>query len=258
LADDPFVTKWLRDEQSAHHPKGFHTRRLSELPDTRSAAEGHLARTCVRHLRRPGVLRRLGVAGFPHTAAALADVPDDIRYRHGIFGEILAAEYMIQVEGHVVPVYRLQYRTHPYHSMPGEDVIALESLDGRDRLRVAEAKTRQEYRGAMVTDACSQIRATGAKPRPESLSFILDRLDEQGKHELFDRVLGLVDPAGSGEPARSYLIFLVTGDRPLDPFAEVDDGATKTGPLTVVSLHLPDLAAFVKSVLETEVNVDEI
>jgi hypothetical protein len=204
----------------------------------------------VHHLTHPDVRAELSEAGLPRTADALADIPDDPKYRHGLFGEILATEYIAEFEGATVPVYRLRYRSHPHHSMPGDDVLAIASDEaGNDMLLIVEAKAGQAYRKAAVVDACKQVREASAKVRPTSLTFVLNTLADRRDQSTLQRLSALYDPTADCPPDRRYLIFLVTGTRPRDPFGAVDDSTAKVKGLGLVSVHLSGLAGFVKTVM---------
>ena len=260
---DNFMCQWLKPERIRDCP-GIIGWRLCEEAAFRDVAIPCLAGACSVHLRDPDeytaeVTEILEDAGFRATAVALGELEqasDEVQ--KGMVGEVLAGEYLQQFEGYRVPVYRLRYRFSRTVSPPGEDVIAVRVEGDQVDVCVVEAKVRGQFQSHAVEEALDQLRRYTDDPRPQALMLIREVLWDRGERDMWRVFVRLGDPSHPDHPGRRYLIFLVTGNRPRQPFGAVKDVDHGLDDLHGVSLSLTHLDAVIFSALNTEVDVSEL
>jgi len=178
----------------------------------------------------------------------------------GNFGEIVASEYLRQMLGYEIPVYRLRYNPNPESSMKGDDVLGFKfgNVDGSGReIIVGESKARQKFSRSAVEDAYQQLAKSSRRPHPISLTFIANILRLEGQPEKADAILSYLELSGSNLPRKSWLLFLVTGNRPNDPFGCLQKRDDIVGNLIVANAHIEGLAKWVDRLFEQEMGLDE-
>ncbi len=196
----------------------------------------------------------------PEAAKELDRRPGDENIRKGNFGEVLASEYLKQKEGYLIPVYRLRYSQHPDASPPGDDVLAfkLDSQKGsKKEICITEVKVRNRFDSDAVKEAYEKIDKSynGLRPRPKTLLFIIHILRKEKKDNLADELLNLLDRTRGNSFNVRHIIFLITGNKPRDPFNVIESIEKPVRNLTAVNLTLNDLTEFVNTVFEREVNL---
>jgi hypothetical protein len=231
---------------------------LDEIIGGRLAVEKAIGEAVFVHHQDPETYRqKLAYLGYSGTAAELDRRPKSQKTRMGNFGEILASEFLRQIRGYNVPVYRLRYNTNDESSPKGDDVLAFEFADRARKLKdtviVAEVKVRSTFRTDAVDEAHDDL-SKGKRPRPKSFSFVVDVLFKEGKADEAKRLLDLSKKFGGKSLTKRSLLFLVTGNKPAQPFASLS-GKKKLAPnLETIHLPLDQLAELVTSTFEATID----
>jgi hypothetical protein len=237
---DRFVAAWLRLRPEPKYTS-FTCTMLSEIEGSRPFVERALTEAVFVHHNDPETYRqKLAHLGFPSTAAALDRRPRSLKTRLGNFGEVLASEFLRQIRGYRIPVYRLRYNSNDESSPKGDDVLAFEFADRargvRDTVIVAEVKVRSSFRSDVVEEAHDAL-LKGHRPRPKSFMFVVDVLFKEGKADEAKRLLDLSHKFGRRSLQRKSCLFLITGNQPRDPF-ETLESKRRLAP-ELEALHLP-------------------
>ena len=236
-----FVASWL---SSATDPKysTFTCTLLDEISGSRPAVEQAIVEAVFVHHQDPETYRqKIAYLGYPATAAELDRRPKSSKTRMGNFGEVLASEFLRQVRGYDIPVYRLRYNANDESSPKGDDVLAFEFADKsrkvKDSVIVAEVKVRSTFRTDAVEEAHDALCKEGQRPRPKSFSFVVDVLFKEGRIDEAKRLLDLSKKFGGRSLTKRSLLFLVTGNKPAQPF----DGLSARKHLApnLETVHLP-------------------
>jgi hypothetical protein len=124
-----FLASWLQAAQDGSYAT-FTCTVLSEIGGSRAMIERVLSEAVFVNHHDPDIYRqKLAHLGFPATAAAIDRRPRSVKTRLANFGEVLASEFLRQVRGYRVPVYRLRYNANDESSPKGDDVLAFEFVD---------------------------------------------------------------------------------------------------------------------------------
>jgi hypothetical protein len=227
-----------------------------ERPNRREGIVDVLAKTISFHHNDPDEFRGIvAELGYAQAANEFDKRPRDDKTRKGNFGEVLAAEFLRQVEGYDLPVYRLRWNTNPDTSLRGEDSLAFKfgRPDGSGReICVVESKCMTTFARNKVAEAHGQL-VMEKRPRPTSLPFIYSVLKQTGQHEKAQKVLEFQKRFGPLLPAYRFFLMITTGSRLQSPF-EVIESLPKVVPnLTTASLSLSELNALVSRLFEAEV-----
>jgi hypothetical protein len=177
---------------------------VAAIIPTHYAAEEHVAR----------VLRRLG---RPRAAAFIeGKLPTTKAIRSGDLGEILATEYIGAGTPYAAPIKRLRWKDHRNMAMRGDDVIALmrDPITGRLHFLKAEAKSRANLAGGVVTEARVGLDKDGGLPSAHALEFIADRLMEAGDTQLADAIDDALLKHGIAPQSVKHLLFTFSGNDP--------------------------------------------
>lgn len=259
--DDNFMEEWL--ERGTPRPTYTRFRHvpLSERADKRDHVFKLLAGTIFIHHNDPEEYREIVAdLGYERAAQEFDKRPHDDKTRKGNFGEILASEYLRQVERYDLPVYRLRLNTNPDTSLRGEDVLAfkLGNPDGTGReICVAEAKVMSQYDKDEVGAAHKQLRS-GHRPKPNSFTFVCSVLWQKGQREKAATIRAFLNRSTPHPPLRRNFLMLVTGSRPRNPFQVIEDEPEVVVNLTAANLSLTDLTNLVNELFEAEVNLDDL
>ena len=256
-----FVRAWLH---SAPDPtfKTFTCTVLTEIQNSRSIVEKALGDALFVHHNDPDTYRqKLAHLGYPATGAALDRRPRSEKTRLANFGEILASEFLRQIRGYNIPVYRLRYNCNDESSPKGDDVLAFEFADKsrgvKDTVVVAEVKVRSAFRSQAVEEAHDSL-SKGHRPRPKSFAFVVDVLFKEGRADEAKRLLDLSHKFGRRNLTRRSCIFLVTGNAPDKPFETLRSKSRLAPNLETVHQTLPGLGSFVASAFEVSVDVNDL
>jgi hypothetical protein len=258
VTHDNFVVAWLKSVPDPRYTS-FTCILLSEVDGSRQIVERALGEAVFLHHHDPETYRqKLAHLGFPATASALDRRPRSPKTRLANFGEILASEFLRQVRGYRIPVYRLRYNCNDESSPKGDDVLAFEFADRsrgvKDTVIVAEVKVRSKFRSSAVEEAHDALRK-GHRPRPKSFMFVVDVLFKEGKADEAKRLLDLSHKFGKQSLTRKSCLFLITGNRPGEPFENLKSERRLAPNLETVHLSLDQLKDLVTSSFEAAVDV---
>jgi hypothetical protein len=258
-AGDKFIARWLENSDHYQEYQKFRHIPLSEREGMRRAVFGFLARTVITYHNDPTEFSEIVAhLGYEQAAQQFDKRPKIDRTRKGNFGEIIACEYLRQVEDYELPVYRLRWNTNPDTSMRGEDAITFKfgNPDGTGReICITEAKVMSQYRGDTIQEAYTQL-CSEHRPRPNSLPFIYSRLREKGAVEKANAVLDFLDRSLPHPPVRRHFLMIITGNQPQDPFRVVEDADEVVSNLTASNLSLNQLTEFINELFEVEIGGD--
>jgi Cap4 SAVED domain len=257
---DQLLHRWLQASPDPV-PKRFTITLLSEVAGTRKAASKPLVETLFIHHNDPEIVRKkLARLGYSKVADALDRRPKSHNTRLGNFGEVIASEFLRELRGYEIPVYRLRYNTNDESSPKGDDVLAFEfagkGRGTRDSVIVAEVKVRSEFQSKAVEDAHDALRK-GFRPRPKSFAFVIDILFREGREDDAFRLLDLSHKFGKRSLTKRSCLFLITGNEPQDPFGCLVGRRLAPG-LETVQLTLDELPQFVNELFEAEVDINAI
>jgi hypothetical protein len=258
---DNFVASWLRSQSDPKYTT-FACTVLTEIAGSRPQVERALTEAVFVHHNDPETYRqKLAHLGFPATAAALDRRPRSVKTRLGNFGEVLASEFLRQIRGYRIPVYRLRYNCNDESSPKGDDVLAFEFADKargvKDTVIVAEVKVRSSFRSEAVEEAHDAL-LKGHRPRPKSFMFVIDVLFKEGKADEAKRLLDLSHKFGNRSLRRKSCLFLITGNRPRDPFGELESKSKLAPDLEAVHFPVDRLGEVVTVAFEATVDVTTI
>lgn len=252
-----FLVNWLAASPGQQYAK-FSCTTLVEVASSRPRIAKALSEAVFVHHNDPGIYRqKLKHLGYPATADALDRRPKSTKTRMGNFGEVVASEFLRQIRGYDIPVYRLRYNANDESSPKGDDVLAFEFADKakrtKDTVIVAEVKVRSTFRSDAVDEAHDSL-STGKRPRPKSFSFVVDVLFREGREAEAKRLLDLSNKFGKRSLVRRSLLFLITGNTPSAPF-DILDGKSRIAPgLEGLHLSLAQLSDLVTNSFEAQID----
>lgn len=170
----------------------------------------------------------------------LADELPEGNHRKGNLGEIIASEHLCQRFDYKMPVYKLRYRDSPL-SMRGEDVVAFKIENGCIKsVCIGEAKFIKEFKNETVKKSHSKLKTAHIKSY--TLSMIRNILDEK-EDDLAPQIDDIIKKLANDDFPRENWIFVVSGDKPNDPFEVLRNEDTVIN-LHVFSLYLENLIEF--------------
>lgn len=177
---------------------------IAAVVPTHYASEGHVAR----------ILERLG-----KTEAAQfirEKLPQSKRIRSGDLTEILATEYIADKMPYSVPIKRLRWKDHRNMSMRGDDVVGINRNPESGRLQFlkSESKSRVTLGATVITEARQGLDKDAGLPSPHALSFISERLLEQGNQQLADAIDDAQLKQGITVADVEHLLFTFSGNDP--------------------------------------------
>ena len=132
-------------------------------------------------LRRSALLRQ----GLP---LPLSRFPTNPTTRKGNWAEVLLCEYVAVSSDAHLPVYRLRDNPNIDQSMKGDDVLAFDLEADPVRIIVGEAKFRGTSTKKVVIDIVESLERSHRGGLPASLQFVADRLIQEGKESLGQRI----------------------------------------------------------------------
>jgi hypothetical protein len=259
ICRDTFVRIWLTRQDPSPTYTTFRHISLAEVEDLRETVFVPLAETIFIHHNDPEEYRANVVAlGYPELAETLDKRPRTSNTRKCNFGEILASEYLRQFEEYQIPIYRLRYNPNPESAMKGDDVLAFKfgEPDGSGReILIIESKVRGRFATEAVEEAYEQLES-GHRPRPKSILFVVTMLRKDKRDDEADQVVRLLNKFSPNQPVRRNVIFLVTGNRPRDPFRYIQEREEVIENLIAADVCITNMDSFVNAVFDCEVEVD--
>lgn len=136
--------------------------------------------------RRKNLIKSLG---FSDVQLPTSPYPKNLTTQKGNFAEIFLAEYLQSTTDAQIPVYRLRYNPNIEQSMKGDDVLLIDMDSEPLRIIVGEAKFRGVPSKQVIIDTIRALVNSNKVGLPISLMFVADRLFEEGKDELGEKVL---------------------------------------------------------------------
>jgi hypothetical protein len=190
------LSEWLEVESVPDF--SFAAERWTERAiDVKARADAVGREVLTNYTNRDWLARRLGSMGYERLAQHLKDtvLPPAGNTRTGDFGEIVGTFLLRRHKNFFVPVLRLRYKDAPSGTQRLIDIVAFQfrKPPGRTSIAVCEVKTRTYSDASIALRAADQL-AAAVKDLPLSLSFMDRRLTEEGKHQLADLVVDLLDP----------------------------------------------------------------
>ena len=150
-----------------------------------------------------------------------------------------------------MPVFKLRFMDTPNMPMRGEDIIAFEI--GKDNKIIAicigETKTLETYSKDKVKKAHEQL-VKANHFQPISLSLICNILYESGKDDLARQIDEILETLASKPFTRHNWIFIITGNKPNDPFGCIEEMDRVVEDLRTVSLCLPQISLFINDIFK--------
>ena len=117
--------------------------------------------------------------------------PKNPNTQKGNFAEIFLAEYLQLTTDSQLPVYKLRYNPNVNQSMKGDDVLLFDLDSTPVRIIVGEAKFRETPTKKAVVDIIDNLVCSNKIGIPISLNFVADRLFENNKDELGEKIFKL-------------------------------------------------------------------
>jgi Cap4 SAVED domain len=177
-----------------------------------------LAKAVPSHYASPeriaGILDRLGK---PLAASYLRQkLPTTKTNRSGDLGEIIASSYVDEYTTFTVAVNKLRWKDHREVAMRGDDIIGLEPDFVARKLRFlkGEVKSAASVTSKRLQDARNALEKSDGLPSPHALSFIADRLCEEGKVDLAALVDQVNLSVGIRPGEMDHMIFIFSGNDP--------------------------------------------
>ena len=252
LSRNNFDEFWLENVSPLNYKKLSH-KPLQEKANSRNAVAPYITQAIIdHHLNRRRIADWLNELDHNKTASEIVkNLPRDDRTRKGNFGEVIASEHLRQKHGYLMPVFKLRYRDSHNMPMRGEDIVAFVLTPQRkiSKVCIGEAKTLSRFASRTVLDAHNRLK-NSYHPCPETLSMLANILYEIGNKKLgseIDRISRLL--ARKDVPTENW-IFLITGNKPRNPFEEIEKLEDIIEPLVCVDLQLPNLKVFVDDLFD--------
>ena len=122
---------------------------------------------------------------FEEYAKSLHVFPNADKTKKGNMGVVILTEFLSQVSGINVLIFKLHYNPNVDQSMKGDDVLLVDEK----KIILGESKFRTTPSKNAVEEASKLMNNTLALPM--SLGFIADILSEQGEEELAEKILDI-------------------------------------------------------------------
>ncbi|MCB2353137.1 Hachiman antiphage defense system protein HamA [Clostridium estertheticum] len=186
--DDNIFSDWLVCKDLDCTETKIH-RSLTEKADYREQSVEEISNWLVSHHlsnRKRDLLKKkkeiLEKYDFKEYANNLHILPQTDKTKKGNIGEVILAEYLHISSGIDTLIYRLRYNPNVDQSMKGDDVL----LIGEKDILLGESKFRTTAGKSVVEEISNNFGK--ALKLPISLSFVADRLYEDGKYDLSDKI----------------------------------------------------------------------
>lgn len=160
--------------------------------------------------------RQLKLLGKHGAAEYLEEkYPTSKSVKSGDLGEILATSYIEEITIWDETVHRLRWKDHRNMAMRGEDMLAVGvSKKGRTLLLKGESKSRASLKTATVLEARTSLNSHDGRPSPHALAFLSDRLHEEGRFNIADRITLAQYKDGIKLNQVTHMLFTFSGNDP--------------------------------------------
>lgn len=191
-------------------------------------------------------LKKPGAAKFLKTK-----LPTSKKARSGDLGEILAISYIQEQTNWDQTAMKLRWKDHREMAMRGDDLLAIGfQPENQIQFLKGESKSRSNLATAPVADARVALNSNDGRPTPHALSFLADRLYEEGREELADQIDKAQYEDGIAIENLCHMVFTFSGNNP-DSFLSADlnayDGDIEQ---FSVGLRITPHQEFIKAVFE--------
>lgn len=254
MAINNIFQTWLTAEASKQGYVKFTHISLTEHADLRDKIFSELAQIVFFYHNDPDEFKELvEKLGYKAAISKFNKRPTVDKVRKGNFGEIIACEYLKNVDSFDIPVFRLRWNPNPDTSMRGEDALAFKlDKSGKNEICVVESKVVSQFSSETVCEAHDQLKLS-----IKSIPFVYSKLRESGEIEKANAILELINPSTGNLPKRSNFLMLVTGNVPGNPFKVVEDADEVAENLWAANLYLVDLTNFINGLFEEEINANQ-
>lgn len=204
------------------------------------------------HFPSQRIKEKLKKLGFSGAAKYFSNsLPINDKTRKGNFGEVITSEHLCQRHNYKMPVFKLRFMDNPNMPMRGEDIVAFEIAEDKKitAICIGETKTLEIYSKGKVKQAYEQI-VKAHHSQPTSLSLICNILYERGEDDLAKQIDEILETLALKPFPRHNWIFIITGNKPGDPFGAIEEMDTVVDNLRTVSLCLPQISLFVNEVFK--------
>ncbi len=200
--------------------------------------------------RASQMLARLGRTGLAKFVKE--KLPTSKALRSGDLGEVLCTAYINEATAFTLGITKLRWKDHREMAMRGEDVLAF-SLNARGKgLKVlrAEVKSRVAMRSGVIGEARKALSSNKGLPSAHALSFVADRLHEQGERALRDALDDAQLKTALKETQVSHMLFTFSGSDPSNLLTVNLSKYKGVVPQMYVALRVHEHQAFIKSVFD--------
>lgn len=161
--------------------------RLDEAAGKRDQVAPQLDAVVASHYEDPQwFLERMRRLGYVKATEALAiKLPKTKKMRSGHLAEILASEAVNELlSPFEVVIKRLRWLDGNNVAMRGEDVIGINRTPALPRFLKGESKSRKSMTTTVLKEARKALEANQGRPSQHALSFLMERLREEGRDDL--------------------------------------------------------------------------
>lgn len=184
------------------------------VPVLSAPAKTALAKKCKAHYVSRQWLATFGRKKLADKLNAV--LPVTKRQRSGDLGEILATEFVNRKEwDYEIPVLRLRWKDSRELPMRGEDAVGFKLSAKPIGLLKVEAKSRANLTNPVLVSARTALRKNKGRPAPFVISFIVDRLVEEGNVQLARTIEAQAAGARLLDARElAHLLFVFSGNDP--------------------------------------------
>lgn len=151
----------------------------------------------------------------------------------GNLGEIILAEYLTSSSKLNLLIYKLRFNPNIEQSMKGDDVLLFNKKNIPNKIIVGESKFRKTPDSESIEDITYSL---SEDKLPISLTFISDRLFEQGEKILSEQIDDLISKTHKGKIPIVYAGFLISSSTTYKQVAKHLKSSNKN--LVFISLNL--------------------
>ena len=195
--------------------------------------------------RHIDLITSLKIANLP---TPRSPYPQNPTTQKGNFAEVFLAEYLSSTTDAQLPIYRLRYNTNPDQSMKGDDVLLFDLDSNPIRIIVGESKFRSVPDKQSVIDIVDGLVRSNKAGLPVSLMFVADRLFQEGKPELGQKVQGCAIQFAINKLHIDYVGLLMSNHNAKNHINRHTDN--KLHNLLMISLGMQDPKTIVKHAFE--------
>jgi hypothetical protein len=231
-----FMLDWVQARPCKSTYSSFNHYPLNEIDGSRDTIKDKLVEVVYQHHIDPEyqslLLEQLAA---PIVAAKIrSHFPVEWTTKIGNFGEVLGSEYIRQVLGYEVPVFRLRFNSNHDQSMKGDDAVGVILKGNTLEFMILEVKTAQNLDKRELVEAVEGLKRAKKLSQPASWEFITERMFTN-KHPDAAKFSALVY---NGQFSRAFLLFSAYGGAASkDPASTFKDKVDNFPRFIFVDLH---------------------